>query len=76
MPRFTIETTFRVLHFRHTTYEAATLEEAIAQARVDDDWDHQKADYDYSGAEYITGAWKGDTAYFGADLFSEEEPRA
>lgn len=80
MPKFTIEATFRVPHYRHTTYAAATLEEACKLALEDQDWDHQKAGYDSSGAVYLTGAWKGDTAYHGpeldipADLAREEPP--
>lgn len=69
MPKFTIESTFRVPHYRHTTYEAATFEEACKMAMEDQDWDHQKADYDSSGPEHITGAWEGeDSAYSGPAL--------
>lgn len=74
MPAFTIETTFDVPHYRHTTYEAATLEEALALAGADQEWSHQKADYDSSGAERQTGAWAGDTAYHGAQLIPPAAP--
>lgn len=76
MPQFTIEMTFDVPHYRQKTYEAATLEEALAQAKADDDWDHQIADYDCCGPERVTGAWEGDTAYRGKDLLAPSpQPR-
>lgn len=71
MAEFTIEITFDVPHYRQKTYEAATLEEALALAKADDDWDNQVADYDCSGPERITGAWSGDRAYVGPDLTAE-----
>lgn len=74
MPAFTIETTFDVPHYRHTTYEATTLEEALALAAVDQEWSHQKADYDSSSAERQTGAWAGGTAYHGTQLIPPPAP--
>jgi len=68
MPKFTIEMTFDVPHYRQTVYEAETLEEAIAMARADDDWEHQDKDYDTSGPERITGIWTGEEAYEGESL--------
>jgi hypothetical protein len=74
MPQFTIETTYDVPHFRHTTYEADTLEAALALAAADQEWDNQKADFDASGEERQTGAWAGDTAYHGAQLIPPAPP--
>jgi hypothetical protein len=64
MPRFTIETTYRLPVYRQRTYEAETIEQACRLAIEDDDWSGQKQDYDCSGDTYVTGAWPGeDTAY-------------
>jgi hypothetical protein len=64
MPRFTIETTYRLPVYRQRTYEAETLEAACRLAANDDDWSEQKEDYESSGETYVTGAWPGeDTAY-------------
>lgn len=71
MPKFTIERSYDVPHYRQETYEAATLEEAIKMDAENDNWDDQKASFDGCGPEEITGAWEGDRAYFGTDLTSE-----
>jgi hypothetical protein len=64
MPRFTIETTYRLPVYRQRAYDAETLEEACRVAVEDDDWSEQKEDYESSGETYVTGAWPGeDTAY-------------
>ena len=64
MPRFTIETTYRLPVYRQRAYDAETLEEACRLAIEDDDWSEQKEDYESSGETYVTGAWPGeDTAY-------------
>jgi hypothetical protein len=64
MPRFTIETTYRLPVYRQHTYEAETIEQACRLAIENDDWLEQKEDYDCSGDTYVTGAWPGeDTAY-------------
>ncbi len=64
MPRFTIETTYRLPIYRQRAYEADTIEQACRLAIEDDDWYGQKEDYDCSGETYVTGAWPGeDTAY-------------
>lgn len=69
MPKFTIETTYRLPVYRHRTYEAATVEEACRMALEDQDWESAEKDYDSSGPEHITGAWKGaDSAYGGEAL--------
>lgn len=66
MPKFTIESTFTVPHYRHRTYEAPTVEEACKMALADEDWEQQEKDYDSSSATYLTGAWEGeDAAYEG-----------
>jgi hypothetical protein len=59
MPRFTIETTYRLPVYRQRSYEAETCEEACRLAITDDDWSEQKEDYDSSGETYVTGAWPG-----------------
>ena len=48
MPRFTIETTYRLPVYRQRTYDAETLEEACRLAFDDDDWSEQKEDYEFS----------------------------
>ena len=64
MPRFTIETTYRLPVYRQRAYDAETLDEACRLAVEDDDWSEQKEDYESSGETYVTGAWPGeDTAY-------------
>jgi hypothetical protein len=64
MPRFTIETTYRLPVYRQRAYDAETLEEACRLAVEDDDWSEQKEDYESSGEIYVTGVWPGeDTAY-------------
>jgi hypothetical protein len=61
MPRFTIETTYRLPVYRQRTYEAETIEQACRLAIEDDDWPEQKEDYDCSGDTYVTGAWPART---------------
>ena len=61
MPRFTIETTYRLPVYRQRTYEAETLEEACRLAIDDDDWSEQKEDYESSGETYVTGAGRAST---------------
>lgn len=69
MPRFTIETTYRLPVYRQRTYEAETLEDACRLAVEDDEWSEQKEDYESSGETYVTGAWPGeDIAYRTAGL--------
>ncbi|MGE0565942.1 MAG: hypothetical protein AB7O50_15665 [Pseudolabrys sp.] len=59
MPRFTIETTYRLPIYRQRTYEAETLASACRLAIEDDDWSDQKEDIESSGETYVTGAWPG-----------------
>jgi hypothetical protein len=73
MPKFTIEMTYGVPHYRHHTYEAASLEEALKLARADDDWEDQKKDHDSSWPIQVTGAWKGEQAYVGKSLVPQPE---
>lgn len=64
MSVFTIETTYRLPVYRHRSYEAETLAEACRLAVEDDDWTHEKHDYDSAGETYVSGAWEGrDSAY-------------
>jgi hypothetical protein len=65
MSVFTIETTYRLPLFRYRTYEAESVEQACRLAVEDDDWDDQKRDYEATGDAYVSGAWRGDTAYSG-----------
>ncbi|WP_371418395.1 hypothetical protein [Methylocapsa sp. S129] len=65
MPVFTIETTYRLPLFRHRTYAADTVEQACRLAVEDDDWDDQRRDYEATGDAYVSGAWRGETAYSG-----------
>ena len=67
MALWTIETTYRLPVYRHKTYEAETLAQACRLAIDDDDWDHEKRDYESAGETYVTGIWSGaDAAYSGA----------
>jgi hypothetical protein len=67
MPLWTIETTYRLPVYRHKTYEAETLALACRLAIEDDDWHHEKRDYESAGETYVTGIWSGaDAAYSGA----------
>lgn len=68
MPKFTIEMTYDVPHYRQHTYEAATLEEALKLAREDSDWGDEKEDVEAHGPDRVTGAWAGEQAYVGDDL--------
>lgn len=64
MAIFTVEATYRLPIFRHTTYVARDVNHACRQAIADEDWQHQKKDYESSGSTYITGVWRGaDAAY-------------
>lgn len=68
MPKFTIETTYDLPVYRHTTYEAESLEAALAMAEADDDWSAGKEDYENGHDTRITGAWAGEEAYRGDQL--------
>ncbi|RUV21414.1 hypothetical protein [Mesorhizobium sp. M5C.F.Ca.IN.020.32.2.1] len=66
MPEFTIETTYRLPVFRHSTYSADTPEAACRLAIEDKNWSGQREDYESSGETYVTGIWEGaDAAYRG-----------
>jgi len=65
MPSFTIEASFHVPHYRHSTYQAETLEQAFRLAIEDDEWGHQREDFECSGETYITGAWLGQNDAYG-----------
>ncbi|MBP2449588.1 hypothetical protein [Rhizobium leguminosarum] len=70
MPDFTIETTYHLPVFRHSTYAAATLEAACRAGVNDDNWDLAKRDYDSSGEVHITGVWEGaHSAYTGPSVW-------
>ena len=66
--KYTIEMTFDVPHYRQHVYEADSLEDAIRQAKEDNNWEDQEKEYDCSGPERITGIWEGEEAYVGEDL--------
>ncbi|MCK1543328.1 hypothetical protein IVB12_15540 [Bradyrhizobium sp. 179] len=68
MPKFTIERTYDVPYYRHTTYEADTLEQALKMDAENQNWEGSKADWDSSSDERVTGAWESDEAYSGEDL--------
>lgn len=65
MPLFTIETAYRLPVYRHQIYEADTLEQACRRAMDDDDWEHERRDYESAGETFVSGAWIGHTAYAG-----------
>ena len=64
MPRFTIETTYRLPIYRQRTYEAETFESACRLAIDDDDWSDHREDFESSGETYVTGAWPGDDSAY------------
>ncbi|MFU0506253.1 hypothetical protein [Pseudaminobacter sp. NGMCC 1.201702] len=69
MPRFTIETTYRMPYYRHAVYNAATSEEACRLAIEDDDWSCELPDHECAGPTYVTGIWKGGgAAYEGKNI--------
>lgn len=69
MPRFTIETTYRMPYYRHAVYDAATPEEACRLAMEDHDWSRELPDHECAGPTYITGIWKGGgAAYEGKNI--------
>ena len=66
MPKYTIETTYRLPVFRHKTIEAPSVEEACRQAIEDDVWENERRDYESVGETFVTGIWQGaDAAYRG-----------
>lgn len=66
MPKFTVESTYLVPYFRHTTYNAASPEAAAALALADEEWGKARAAWDDSTPHKVTGIWKGeDAAYTG-----------
>lgn len=69
MPIFTIETSYRLPIYRHSTYEADDVEQACRCAIEDDDWSGEKLDYEFAGRTYVSGIWRGtNAAYRGAAL--------
>lgn len=69
MPRFTIETTYRIPYYRQHTYEAATFAQACRLAIDDEDWEDELPDYECVGPTYVTGIWKGgNSAYEGEEI--------
>lgn len=59
MPKFTIETTYRMPYYRQHTYDAVSAEDACRLAIEDDDWDSEKPDYECPGETYVTDIWPG-----------------
>jgi hypothetical protein len=68
MPRFTIETTYRIPYYRHAAYDAATPENACRLAMEDDDWSSALPDHECAGPTYVTGIWEGSAAYEGRNI--------
>lgn len=69
MPRYTIETTYRVPHYRQRNHCATSVEEACRRAIEAKDWSGQVPDFETAGETYVTGIWKGtDAAYRGEEL--------
>lgn len=64
VPRFTIETTYRLPIYRHRTYEGQTVEAACRLALEDDDWNGEKQDYETAGQTYVTGIGPGENAAY------------
>ncbi|WP_157016864.1 hypothetical protein [Mesorhizobium xinjiangense] len=68
MPLYTIEATYRLPVYRQRTYEATTSEAACELAIADEGWGDGKEDVETSGETYVTGIWKGRTAYAGTTI--------
>jgi len=69
MPKFTIETTYRIPYYRHATYDAATPAEACRLAIEDEDWSNELPDHECAGPTYVTAIWRGaGPAYEGEDV--------
>lgn len=68
MPRFTIETTYRMPYYRHAIHDASTVEEACRLAIEDDDWSCELPDHECVGPTYVTGIWEGAAAYEGRNI--------
>lgn len=66
MPPFTIETAFSLPAYRHTTYEADTIDQACRLAVEDDDWSGQRLDYETAGETYVSGIWNDAEAAYEA----------
>jgi len=80
MPLYTIETTYRLPHFRQRTFEASTPEAACRLALEDEDWDGDRVDYETVGETYVTGVWMSPAANSGPaicvpDCFDEAVQR-
>lgn len=65
MPRYTVETTYHLPVYRQRTYEAPTPEAACELAIDAEGWGDGKEDVETSGATYVTGIWKGRSAWSG-----------
>ncbi|MER8844368.1 hypothetical protein [Mesorhizobium australicum] len=59
MPQFTIETTYHLPVFRHSTYLAETPDVACRFAIEDTDCSGQREDCESSGETHVTGIWEG-----------------
>ncbi|ESX86596.1 MULTISPECIES: hypothetical protein [unclassified Mesorhizobium] len=59
MPQFTIETTYHLPVFRHSTYLAETPDVACRFAIEDTDCSGQREDCESSGEAHVTGIWEG-----------------
>ncbi|QDM15537.1 hypothetical protein FNL56_06155 [Tardiphaga sp. vice304] len=68
VPVFTIERSYDVPHSRLATYDAETLANALELDVQNNNWNYQKADYQTTRLEYVTGAWSGNEAYKGERL--------
>ncbi|WP_095203519.1 hypothetical protein [Mesorhizobium carmichaelinearum] len=66
MPLFTIETAYSLPAYRHSTYEADTIDQACRLAVGDDDWSGEKLDYETAGETYVSGIWKDAEAAYEA----------
>lgn len=80
MPLYTIETTYRLPHFRQRTFEASTPEAACRLALEDEDWDGDRVEYETVGETYVTGVWMSPAANSGPaicvpDCFDEAVQR-
>jgi len=66
MPKYTVETTYRLPVYRQRTYDAATPIDACRLAIDDEEWGDAREDVETSGETYVTGIWEGaDAAYCG-----------
>jgi hypothetical protein len=63
MPKFSVETSYKIPVFRLRQFEAASIEEACRLALEDDNWENAARDYDSATPSSVTGVWPAGAEY-------------